>query len=142
MHGWSRFESLQAYYTIAGRDLERELAPVLADQQMGLMLWSRLAGGFLSVNDHVRLSSSRDDRSRWAEQPGTIRWVDSGALRPLVGVALPVIEAAQSGLIVHTHGPAATPDQPRFPSVRASQDVPRCSGRRVAALDLLSLSVA
>ena len=47
-HGWSRFESLQAYYTIAGRDLERELAPVLADQQMGLMVWSPLAGGFLS----------------------------------------------------------------------------------------------
>ena len=47
-HGWSRFESLQAYYTIAGRDLERELVPVLTDQQMGLMVWSPLAGGFLS----------------------------------------------------------------------------------------------
>ena len=47
-HDWSRFESLQAYYTIAGRDLERELVPVLADQQMGLMVWSPLAGGFLS----------------------------------------------------------------------------------------------
>ncbi len=48
MHGWSRFESLQAYYTIAGRDLERELLPVLADQAMGLMVWSPLAGGLLS----------------------------------------------------------------------------------------------
>jgi aryl-alcohol dehydrogenase-like predicted oxidoreductase len=48
MHDWSRFESLQAYYTIAGRDLERELAPLLADQQMGLMVWSPLAGGLLS----------------------------------------------------------------------------------------------
>lgn len=48
MHGWSRFESLQAYYTIAGRDLERELVPVLADQKMGLMVWSPLAGGLLS----------------------------------------------------------------------------------------------
>ncbi|MEP6941678.1 MAG: aldo/keto reductase [Betaproteobacteria bacterium] len=47
-HGWSRLEALQAYYTIAGRDLERELVPVLADQQMGLMVWSPLAGGFLS----------------------------------------------------------------------------------------------
>ncbi len=47
-HDWSRFESLQAYYSIAGRDLERELVPVLADQQMGLMVWSPLAGGFLS----------------------------------------------------------------------------------------------
>jgi aryl-alcohol dehydrogenase-like predicted oxidoreductase len=49
-HDWSRFESLQAYYTIAGRDLERELVPVLADQRMGLMVWSPLAGGFLSGN--------------------------------------------------------------------------------------------
>jgi aryl-alcohol dehydrogenase-like predicted oxidoreductase len=48
MHDWSRFESLQAYYTIAGRDLERELVPILADQQMGLMVWSPLAGGLLS----------------------------------------------------------------------------------------------
>ncbi len=47
-HGWERFESLQAYYTIAGRDLERELVPVLHDQQMGLMVWSPLAGGLLS----------------------------------------------------------------------------------------------
>jgi aryl-alcohol dehydrogenase-like predicted oxidoreductase len=47
-HGLSRFESLQAYYTIAARDLERELVPVLNDQQMGLMVWSPLAGGFLS----------------------------------------------------------------------------------------------
>ena len=53
MHGWSRFESLQAYYTIAGRDLERELVPVLADQQMGLMVWSPLAGGLLS-GKHTR----------------------------------------------------------------------------------------
>ncbi len=46
--GWSRFESVQAYYTIAGRDLEREIVPLLADQQLGLMVWSPLAGGLLS----------------------------------------------------------------------------------------------
>ncbi|RKH45471.1 aldo/keto reductase [Corallococcus llansteffanensis] len=44
----SRFESLQAYYSIAGRDLERELVPLMKDQQVGLMVWSPLAGGFLS----------------------------------------------------------------------------------------------
>ena len=43
-----RFESLQAYYTIAGRDLERDIVPVLQDQSMGLMVWSPLAGGLLS----------------------------------------------------------------------------------------------
>ncbi|GBQ91943.1 aldo/keto reductase [Acetobacter nitrogenifigens DSM 23921 = NBRC 105050] len=40
--------SLQAYYTIAGRDLERELRPMLQSEQVGLMVWSPLAGGLLS----------------------------------------------------------------------------------------------
>ena len=47
-NGWSRFESLQAYYTIAGRDLEREIVPLLASEKVGLMVWSPLAGGILS----------------------------------------------------------------------------------------------
>jgi aryl-alcohol dehydrogenase-like predicted oxidoreductase len=42
------FISLQAYYTIAGRDLEREVIPLLNDQKVGLLVWSPLAGGFLS----------------------------------------------------------------------------------------------
>ncbi|MBN9024095.1 MULTISPECIES: aldo/keto reductase [Kaistia] len=45
---WARFASLQAYYTIAGRDLERDIVPMLRDQKVGLMVWSPLAGGFLS----------------------------------------------------------------------------------------------
>ncbi len=45
---WARFESVQAYYTVAGRDLERELVPLMEDQQLGLMVWSPLAGGLLS----------------------------------------------------------------------------------------------
>lgn len=44
----SKFVSLQAYYTIAGRDLEREVIPLLLDQKVGLMVWSPLAGGLLS----------------------------------------------------------------------------------------------
>ncbi len=45
---WARFESVQAYYTVAGRDLEREVLPLIKDQQLGLMVWSPLAGGLLS----------------------------------------------------------------------------------------------
>lgn len=45
---WARFESVQAYYTVAGRDVERELVPLIQDQQLGLMVWSPLAGGLLS----------------------------------------------------------------------------------------------
>ena len=44
----ARFQSLQAYYTIAGRDLERELVPLIQDQELALMVWSPLAGGLLS----------------------------------------------------------------------------------------------
>jgi aryl-alcohol dehydrogenase-like predicted oxidoreductase len=39
---------VQAYYTVAGRDLEREVVPLIQDQQLGLMVWSPLAGGLLS----------------------------------------------------------------------------------------------
>jgi len=44
----AKFVSLQAYYTIAGRDLEREIVPLLLDQKLGLLVWSPLAGGLLS----------------------------------------------------------------------------------------------
>lgn len=40
--------SLQAYYSIAGRDLEREITPMLLSEKIGLMVWSPLAGGLLS----------------------------------------------------------------------------------------------
>jgi aryl-alcohol dehydrogenase-like predicted oxidoreductase len=46
--GLSRFESLQAYYSVAGRDLERELIPMLQSEGLGLLVWSPLAGGLLS----------------------------------------------------------------------------------------------
>jgi aryl-alcohol dehydrogenase-like predicted oxidoreductase len=46
--GWARFASVQAYYTLAGRDLERELLPLIRDQHLGLMVWSPLAGGLLT----------------------------------------------------------------------------------------------
>jgi aryl-alcohol dehydrogenase-like predicted oxidoreductase len=46
--GWARFETVQAYYSIAGRDLERDIVPFLQSEQMGLMVWSPLAGGLLS----------------------------------------------------------------------------------------------
>lgn len=46
--GWARFESVQAYYTLAARDLERDVVPLLQDQKLGLMVWSPLAGGLLA----------------------------------------------------------------------------------------------
>lgn len=47
-NGWARFISAQMYYSIAGRDLEREVVPLAIDQGLGIMPWSPLAGGLLS----------------------------------------------------------------------------------------------
>jgi aryl-alcohol dehydrogenase-like predicted oxidoreductase len=44
----ARFDTLQAYYSIAGRDLEREIVPMLESERVGLLVWSPLAGGLLS----------------------------------------------------------------------------------------------
>jgi len=46
--GLERFKCTQSYYSLAGRDLEREMMPLLKDQGLGLLVWSPLAGGFLS----------------------------------------------------------------------------------------------
>jgi aryl-alcohol dehydrogenase-like predicted oxidoreductase len=46
--GWARFESVQAYYSIGGRDLEREIVPLANDQRLAILPWSPLAGGLLS----------------------------------------------------------------------------------------------
>ena len=46
--GWNRFQSVQAYYSLAGRELEREIVPVSLDQGLGILVWSPLAGGLLS----------------------------------------------------------------------------------------------
>jgi len=46
--GWNRFESIQAYYSLASRELEREIVPVVLDQGLGILVWSPLAGGLLS----------------------------------------------------------------------------------------------
>jgi aryl-alcohol dehydrogenase-like predicted oxidoreductase len=44
----ARFDALQAYYSIASRDLEREIVPMLESEKVGLLVWSPLAGGLLS----------------------------------------------------------------------------------------------
>ncbi len=46
--GWTRFAATQSYYTIASREIERELIPMALSENLALMPWSPLAGGFLS----------------------------------------------------------------------------------------------
>ena len=46
--GLARFESAQMYYSIAGRDIEREVVPLAKAENLAILPWSPLAGGFLS----------------------------------------------------------------------------------------------
>lgn len=47
-HDWEPFVSLQAYYSLVGRDLEHELLPLCREQGLGVLPWSPLSGGFLT----------------------------------------------------------------------------------------------
>ena len=47
-HDWAGFVSLQAYYSLVGRDLEHELLPLCREEKIAVLPWSPLSGGFLS----------------------------------------------------------------------------------------------
>lgn len=62
-NGWGRFVSTQNYYSLAGRDLENDLVPMAQDQQMAILPWSPLAGGFLS-GKYTRTNKPEGDSRR------------------------------------------------------------------------------
>jgi aryl-alcohol dehydrogenase-like predicted oxidoreductase len=64
--GYEKPASLQAYYSLAGRDLERDIVPMLESEGVGLMCWSPLAGGFLS-GKYTREDEKGGNDSRRAE---------------------------------------------------------------------------
>jgi aryl-alcohol dehydrogenase-like predicted oxidoreductase len=47
-HGYQPYISQQVYYSLIGRELEQELVPLSLDQNVGILVWSPLAGGFLT----------------------------------------------------------------------------------------------
>ncbi len=47
-NGWARFRAAELYYSLVGRDVEHELAPFTQSAGIGVMVWSPLAGGFLT----------------------------------------------------------------------------------------------
>jgi aryl-alcohol dehydrogenase-like predicted oxidoreductase len=47
-NGLTRFQSAQVYYSIAGRDIEREIVPMAQSEGVAILPWSPLAGGLLS----------------------------------------------------------------------------------------------
>jgi aryl-alcohol dehydrogenase-like predicted oxidoreductase len=47
-YSYARFVGAQMYYSLVGRDIEHEIVPFVEDTGMGILVWSPLAGGFLS----------------------------------------------------------------------------------------------
>jgi aryl-alcohol dehydrogenase-like predicted oxidoreductase len=84
----AKLDTLQAYYSMAGRDLEREIVPLLKDQGTGLLVWSPLAGGLLS-GKYSRENQKPEDSRRSAfdfpivDKERTWRILD--VLRPIAG---------------------------------------------------------
>jgi aryl-alcohol dehydrogenase-like predicted oxidoreductase len=62
-HGWNKFVGLQYYYSVGGRDIEREIVPLAQDQNLAIFPWSPLAGGFLS-GKYTRSNQSVNDARR------------------------------------------------------------------------------
>jgi aryl-alcohol dehydrogenase-like predicted oxidoreductase len=63
-NGWNKFVGLQYFYSLSGRDIEREILPLAADQNLAVMPWSPLAGGFLSgkfTRNNEKAGDSRRD---------------------------------------------------------------------------------
>jgi aryl-alcohol dehydrogenase-like predicted oxidoreductase len=85
----ARFETLQAYYSIAGRDLERELSPLLEAEKVGLLVWSPLAGGLLSGK------FSRDNQSPEGSRRTSFDFpiVDKDRAWNVIDVVRPIAEA-------------------------------------------------
>ncbi|WP_042168067.1 aldo/keto reductase [Paenibacillus gorillae] len=85
----NRFASLQAYYSLAGRDLERELVPLLEAEKMGLLVWSPLAGGILSG----RFTRENQNPSGSRRTDFDFPIVDKARVWNIVDVLQPIAEA-------------------------------------------------
>jgi len=104
----SKFVSLQAYYTIAGRDLEREIVPMLLDQKIGLMVWSPLAGGLLSGKYNRNLDTKEGRRVNFDFPP-----VDKEKAYDIIDLMQVIadekkVTVAQTALAWLLHQPAVT----------------------------------
>ncbi len=90
----ARFDTLQAYYSLAGRDLEREIVPLLQDQKVGLLVWSPLAGGLLSGKYSRDEQKPEDSRRSAFDFP----IVDKERAWRIVDVLRPIAAAHQTSV--------------------------------------------
>jgi len=141
--GLEAFATQQAYYSLAGRDLERDLLPMLRDAGMGLLVWAPLAGGFLSgkiERSGAATGSRRDtvefppvDRSTVFDVVDVVREVAAEQERTVAQVAVAWV-LAQPGVTTVLTG-VRRPDQ--LADNLGALDVVLTPGQ-LAALDAVS----
>jgi aryl-alcohol dehydrogenase-like predicted oxidoreductase len=90
----AKVDTLQAYYSIAGRDLEREIVPLLQDQRTGLLVWSPLAGGLLSGKYSRENQKPEDSRRSSFDFP----IVDKERTWRILDVLRPIAQAHETGV--------------------------------------------
>ncbi|WP_020602080.1 aldo/keto reductase [Spirosoma spitsbergense] len=90
-----RFASLQAYYSLAVRDVERELLPLVQDQKLGLLIYSPLSGGLLSGKYDRDDQAAIEGRLR---QPFTAMPGDRDKAFAILDVLRPMAEAKQTSV--------------------------------------------
>jgi aryl-alcohol dehydrogenase-like predicted oxidoreductase len=85
----AKIDTVQAYYSIAGRDLEREIIPYITEEKTGLLVWSPLAGGLLSGKFSRENQKPEDSRRSQFDFP----IVDKERAWRILDVLKPIAEA-------------------------------------------------
>lgn len=67
--GYAPFVSAQMYYSLLGRDIEHEVVPLARHADLGILLWSPLAGGFLSGKYTREKAGQEGDRRATMDFP-------------------------------------------------------------------------
>ena len=130
LRNFPRLDTLQAYYSIAGRDLEREIVPLLKDQGTGLLVWSPLAGGLLSGKYSRENQKPEDSRRSAFDFP----IVDKDRTWRILDVLNPIAKAHNTS--VATVSLAWVLAKPFVTSVIIGAKRPDQLGQNLAAADL------
>ena len=87
--GQERFETVQAYYSLTGRELERELVPMMEEERIGCLVWSPLAGGYLSGKYSEGGEGGTEGRRKNFDFPP----VDRARGEPIIAAMRPIAKA-------------------------------------------------
>lgn len=134
--GWTGFASTQGYYCLSGRDIERELVPCLIEEQVGLLAWSPLDGGFLSgkfPRDGTMVAGTRQsqlqgyppvNRERAWDCVDVMREIaaEIGATIPQIAVAWVLHRPTVAAVLVGARGPEQLADTLAATDVALSAD--------------------